>query len=901
MTSLTAANTAYQTLHSFQVDAAQATPMVRQFLEVKRQYPGVMLLYRMGDFYETFFEDAITAARLLEITLTGRDAGSLGRIPMAGVPAKAVDQYTARLLEHRLKVAICDQMEDPAQAKGLVARQVTRVLSPGTVTESALLKSDRNNYMAAVVLGPVEADPGKAGPAKVQRAGLAYCDVSTGEFWVTDVEMSQLSGELARIQPAELLVPGRLHRPPGQPVAELLPDVPTCLTESYSCTPLPPAAYEDRHTHRLLLSMFRVSSLEGYGLGWEASLILRAAGAIAHYLKETFLETLPAFDRIQRYFLNDTVAMSPTVRKNLELLSTVKDDRYEGSLLSVLNQTHTSMGSRLLRQWVSQPLTHLPEIESRLDAIEELLHSGGDSGAYSAKDSGKDIVQNIGQNSVQQYSAQPRQQLAELLPAVYDLERLSVRLASANVSPRDLLALKISLQKLPQIAQCMQSFKSFHLLRVQAFPPEIVQVVGLIERALSDTPPVNLKEGGVIRAGYHPELDRLRQLLEGQVQWLAEYEESLRLETGLRSLKVNHNQAFGFYIEISRVQARQVPETFHRKQTLTNAERFTTDRLKTYEAEVMDAQSRVLSLEQNLFSELRSQLQPYAALVKECAHRVAVLDVLQSLAQVADDRQYVRPKLDESKSLHLENVRHPVVETMLPVGRFVPNACSLAHGAESDAPQLMIITGPNMAGKSTYMRQVALAVVLAQMGSFVPATYARMGLVDGIYTRIGAVDDLAAGQSTFMVEMNETAQILNNATDRSLVILDEVGRGTSTYDGVAIAWSVAEFLVSNVGARTLFATHYHELNALEAVYPGHIRNFRVCVTESDDEIEFLHTVEPGAAQKSYGIQVARMAGVPALVTQRATARLNALQKKASAILEVNKAALTEASPQLRLF
>jgi DNA mismatch repair protein MutS len=857
-----AAANQYQTLHSSSVDPAKATPMVAQFLEVKAQYPGIILFYRMGDFYETFFEDALISARVLEITLTGRDAGQAGRIPMAGIPVKAAESYLSKLLSQNFKVAICEQMEDPAQAKGLVKRQVVRVLSSGTITEQSQLKADENNFLAAITI------------KDKNLCGLAYCDITTGQFLATELNYAELLSELDRLRPAEILVRGKKRKALSvQELDDFVPDVPPEISESFHCTPLADAAFLVSDTQRILKGLLQVSTLEGFGLH-ELPLAAQAAGAIGYYLNTHFIAEKPVLNGIQVYSLKQTMTLNAAARRNLELHATVKNNQVEGSLFWVLNQTCTSMGARLLRQWVSQPLTHLPEIQTRLDGVEELVKH-------------PDI----------------REAVREILPEVYDIERLSTKLANLTAQPRDLIALKQSIARLPQLSNLLKPLESFYLARMQAFPPELFKAMVLIEQAIDDTPALNLKEGGIIKQGFHAELDQMRALVRNHENWLREYEAQEREKTGIKTLKVSFNSAFGYFIEVTRANSGNVPAEYHRKQTLTNAERYTTDVLKTHEAQVLDAQSRQYELEYNLFIELRQKLLAYAHVLADCAQRVAALDVLQSLATVAVEQHYTRPVVDESYEINLQQSRHPVVEKMLPLGRFVPNNVVLSSNPkEYQIPQLMIITGPNMAGKSTYMRQVALIVLMAQMGSFVPASYARIGLVDGIYTRVGAVDDLSSGQSTFMVEMNETAQILNGATRRSLVILDEVGRGTSTYDGVSIAWAVAEHLVNKLECRTLFATHYHEMNTLEQTNLK-VANYRVCVTEVNGEVEFLHTVEPGAAQKSYGIQVAKMAGIPASVIQRAESLLSQMQKKELAVVESRRSALQDSTdaPQLTLF
>jgi DNA mismatch repair protein MutS len=851
----------YTTLHSMSVDPAGATPMVSQFLAVKAQYPGIILFYRMGDFYETFFEDALITARVLEITLTGRDAGQAGRIPMAGIPVKAAETYLTKLLAQNLKVAVCEQMEDPSQAKGLVKRQVVRVLSSGTITEQSLLRPEENNFLAALHI------------QSQQQCGLAYCDITTGEFQVTELSFLELLSELDRIRPVEILVKGRKRKAASiHELDEFLADVPPEITANYRCTPLPEGAFQVSDTRQVLLNLLKVASLDGFGL--EAMpLALQAAGTIGYYISRNFLDNLPVFNGIRSYSLQQTVTMNTTARRNLELLGTVKNGQYEGSLLWVLNKTCTCMGTRLLRQWISQPLTHLPEIVSRLDGVEELVNHPG-----------------------------IRESVRHLLPDIYDIERLSTKIANLNAQPRDLIALKQSIARLPDLSNLLKPLETFYLNRMQAFPPELFKMMALIDQAIDDTPALSLKEGGVIKAGYHAELDQMRDLVRNHEHWLAQYESEQRERTGIKTLKVSFNSAFGYFIEVTRANAGGVPADYHRKQTLTNAERYTTDILKNHEGQVLDAQSRQYELEYNLFIELRQNLLAFAPIVADCAQRVSTLDVLQSLATVAVEQSYTRPQVDDSYEINLQQSRHPVVEKILPLGRFVPNNVTLsANPNEHQVPQMMIITGPNMAGKSTYMRQVALIVLMAQMGSFVPASYARIGLVDGIYTRVGAVDDLSSGQSTFMVEMNETAQILHGATRRGLVLLDEVGRGTSTYDGVSIAWAVSEYIATQMGCRTLFATHYHELSTLEQTH-SKIANYRVCVTEADGDIEFLHTVEPGAAQKSYGLQVAKMAGIPGEIIHKAESLLSQMQKKELAMVNARQPREAEAeTPQLSLF
>jgi DNA mismatch repair protein MutS len=885
----------YQTTNTFNINPDDATPMVRQFLTVKAQHTGIILFYRMGDFYETFFEDALIVARVLGITLTGRDAGKLGRIPMAGIPAKAADNYLGKLLNKQFKVAICEQMPPPstalvpnnklANSKGLMDRRVVRILTSGTLTEG--LKPQENLFLAAIVL------PGKTG----SLCGLAYCDLSTGQFWAGEMTQAQLLSELARIRPAELLVKGKIHRAlPGQGIDQLQPDVPSDITDRFSCTPLASSAFDINRSDALLKDLFRVSTTKSLGLSEHPSAI-QAAGAIATYLRQTFPDALPVFEGLSLLRLESVMSLNATTRTHLELFTTAKSGDSMGSLLWVLDKTLTPMGGRLLRHWLGQPLTHLPEIISRQEGVEQLVNA-----------------------------PTLRANLQDLLPRVYDLERLAVRVANLSANPRDLIALRASLDCLPHITQALAQehpvCDNFHLDRVQQLPDNLITLAQTIASALSDNPPLHLQDGGVMRDGYHPQLDYLRQLANGQSDWLQQYEQAERERTGIKTLKVQCNGAFGYFIELSKSNANLAPTDYRRKQTLANAERFTTDRLQQHETEVNNALAQIATLENGLFTAFRHSLLDFATSLKEASHRVAVLDCLHSLATVAVDRHYTRPVVDNSLILDLQSSRHPVVEALLPMGQFVPNACAmqccrppltlsktdLLDQAQT-SPTLLMITGPNMAGKSTYMRQVAIIVLLAQIGSFVPASYAHIGIVDAIYTRVGAVDDLSGGQSTFMVEMVETAQILNGATTRSLVILDEVGRGTSTYDGVSIAWSVAEYLLDAIGCRSMFATHYHELNTLADVYPNQVQNLRVCVSESENSLRFLHTVEAGTAQKSYGLQVAKMAGVPSMVIRRASGILSDLQKHEAARIDVKRVKKDDAkrytspnqAPQLSLF
>lgn len=867
----------YGTVFTYHANPAEATPMMRQFLDLKTQYSDLILLYRMGDFYESFFEDAVLMARHLELTLTGKDCGGLGKVPMAGVPVKSIDVYVPRLLNAGFKLAICEQMEDPAMAKGLVRREVVRVLSAGTVSEPQQLAAHRAHYLAAVLL-PKGFKVGGLDSLHAPCA-LAYADISTGRFYVSTVTYSQLLGELERLAPEEILVQGVLEKSeipgiPGRWVAE----VPAELQAYAPCTPLAKEVIFHAGVSRRVCEFLKVQSLEGFGLYESDTALIQACGMIVHYLNYSFLETPVHFDGLQRLYADQHVRLSANARRHLELLTTSKDANAKGSLYHLLNRCMTPMGQRLLKEWVGCPIHHLPELESRLDAVEDLVE-------------------------------QPhvRQLLRQLLPNVYDLERLATRVLNLSAMPRDLGALMSSLKMLPRVSQAVLRSSAFYLERLKAFPPELGQALALMENALQDELPIHLKEGGIIRAGFSPELDQVRDVVQNQASWLEAFEAQEREITGIKHLKVQSTAATGYFIEVSKASVAAVPAHYQQKQALSHATRFITPELKAHEHAVLEAEGRLLALESSLFLQLRQQLLPYAVALKEVAHRLACLDVLQSFAEVAQTQGYTRPNLVETPVLALQAVRHPVIEQYLPTGSFVANPTYLqgqgASGA-ADYPQIEIITGPNMAGKSTYMRQVALCVLMAHIGCYVPAHQATIGLVDAIFTRIGAMDNVSAGQSTFMVEMSETAEILNTATARSLVILDEVGRGTSTYDGVAIAWSVVEHLVESVGARTLFATHYHELNVLEVAHPEFVKNVRMVVAEQDGQLVFLHRVEAGAAQKSYGIQVAKMAGLPTRVLYQATQRLNEMQKMANHQLRQRRATLSgmaEDHPQLSIF
>ena len=855
----------FQSTDTTLVDIEDATPMMRQYLKIKRENPGVIILYRMGDFYEMFFEDALLSAKELEITLTARDAGKLGKVPMAGVPAKAVESYIPRLLEKGYKVSICEQTEDPAQAKGLVERNIVKTLTAGTITDAYLLKETKNNFLAAVY---------ESTKKDHTRYGIAYADASTGEFKMTEVMANDLIVELNRINPSEILIPSKKGtKKDYQIVAEQIPDIEIDLSAKFSCTLFSKAYFAKEATESILKKAFNVNSLEAFGAE-DYPLAIMAAGAVVTYLDQNHPQ-LPYFDVITPYNITKYVSIDAATRKNLELIRTVRDGSYEGSLLWALDRTKTPMGSRLIRQWLQQPLQELTEITYRLDSVEEFIEN-------------RDMATEI----------------ASILNDFKDIERISSRITNNTANPKEIVALKDSLVLLPNLSRLVGNGKSPYLQTLSYVPDALDQAVSAIDACLKDEPSSSLRDGNIIREGYNSELDEYRSLLNGGLDWISNYEKEEKDRTGIKSLKVNYNKTFGYYIEVTNANASLVPETYIRKQTLTNAERYITQELKEYESKVLTAQSKLTDLEYRLFVELRDSLKSIVPTVKAVSKALSIVDVLISFAEVSIDQGYCKPYVDNSGCLLIKDGRHPVIEKMLPMGCYVPNDLDLCSSlGNADSKQIMVLTGPNMAGKSTYMRQTALIALMAQVGCFVPASEARIGIVDKIFTRVGAVDDLATGQSTFMVEMNETAYILNAATDKSLILLDEIGRGTSTFDGVAIAWSVTEYIAEQVRARTIFATHYHELNVLEKNYPQ-VVNCRVTVNDNEGKIEFLHKVVPGGASRSYGIHVAEMAGLPNCVIDRAQTLMDKLVKDDSATINTKKRSTLKVdleSPQLSLF
>ena len=835
-------------INSLDVDINEATPMLKQFLEIKRENQDVLLLYRMGDFYETFFEDAVTLSRDLEITLTSREGGTLGRIPMAGIPAKAIDNYLPKLLEKGHKISICEQMEDPALAKGLVNREIIKTITAGTLTESNLLQSNSNNYLAAIIKDK-----------KNDLFGLAYTDISTGEFKVTQTTYSQIISELARIKPSEIVVPKLTQKVlPFQIVPDEKIDLPEDITNNFNCSKMSYNAFDINRAEENLKQIFKLKSLDAFGFNAFQTGFC-AAGAIIDYLHKTQKENMPKFETIDTYEISEFVSMDGNTRRNLELTETSRDKAKFGSLLWAIDKTKSNMGTRLLKKWLHQPLKNISDIKERQNAVEELIQNTG-----------------------------ARISLINLLEQIYDIQRLSTRLSNNSANPRDFLALRDTIKLLPQFSQILKNFKSQKLSFLSQDNTGLLEFADIIDRTISEDAPITIKEGNIIKNGVSEDLDHYKDLLHGGRNWLVEYETQQKQKTGIKFLKVGYSKTFGFFIEVANSNLSLVPDTYIRRQTLTNGERFITEELKKHETEVLSAQSKSTELEYKIFSDLREYSKEFVELVRKAADALATLDVFVSFAICAIENKYVKPEITDSCELDIREGRHPVLEKILPMGQYVANDLILiGNNTNPQYPQFMILTGPNMAGKSTYMRQNALIVILAQIGSYVPCDYAQIGVVDKIFTRVGAVDDLSLGQSTFMVEMNETAYILNSATEKSLILLDEIGRGTSTYDGVAIAWSVAEYIATKVKARTIFATHYHELNVMSSMLPQ-IKNYRVTISENEGEIIFLRKVIEGSASKSYGIQVAKMAGLPQSVVKKAEELMTKMQVDYAKDLSANK-------------
>ncbi len=849
-------------INSWEVNPEDTTPVMRQFLSIKKENPQILLWYRLGDFYETFFEDAEIMSKELELTLTGRDAGpKLGRIPLAGIPAKAADAYLEKLVQKNYKVAICDQLEDPKFAKGLVERGVTRVITAGTLTESNLLNQNSNNYICAIYKDE-----------KSETYGFSYTDISTGEFKTTQAPLNMIMAELARLNPSEIVAPSqRQEIKPFQIVPDEVINLPDEITKRYNCSKIPTSVFEPAFAENNLKTVFKTQSLESFGYS-KYKLGFRAAGALLAYVWETLKGNMPKFERIEPYELSEYMILDASTRKNLELTETLREKNKYGSLLWSIDKTKTNMGARLLKSWICQPLKNVDDILARQNAITELVEK-----------------ENI------------RYSLSEDLEKIYDIQRLATRMSNGSANPKDFVSLKMSLSMLPSLLDDTESLEYDMFASIREYREAIEDFVNLIDYTIKDEPSALIKEGEIIKEGVSGELDYFRDLLKGGEEWLKKFTEEEKERSGIKSLKVGYNKVFGFYIEVTNSFLNQVPQSYVRKQTLTGAERFITDELKKHENDVLGAKFKATELEYKIFTDFREYSKEFVTKIREIADCIAKADVINSLAEVAVENNYCKPQIDDSYDFLVKNGRHPVLEKILPLGEYVANDLELKANS-SETTQFMIITGPNMAGKSTYMRQNALIAILAQIGSWVPADSAKIGIIDKVFTRVGASDDLTLGQSTFMVEMIETSFILNSATDRSFILLDEIGRGTSTYDGVAIAWSVAEFLATKIKARCIFATHYHELNVMTKNYPQ-IKNFRITVAEQNGEIEFLRKIVQGGTSKSYGIQVAKMAGLPKAVIKRSEDLMLKMQKDFSNNLATRKKMSNneEEVPQLSLF
>lgn len=801
----------------FSGDISALTPMMKQYLETKHQYQDCILFYRLGDFYEMFFEDALVASRELEITLTGKNCGQEERAPMCGVPFHAVDNYLNKLVSKGYKVAICEQVEDPKTAKGIVKRDVVRIVTPGTNLNTLALDETRNNYLMCIV-------------CMSDRYGISIADISTGDYLVTEVEtVRKLSDEISKFSPTEIICNQSLLMS-GLDISDLK------LRLGITVYTLDDWYFDDELCRRALTEHFQTSGLDGLGLG-DFNCGVIASGALLQYLIETQKTAISNLTKLTPYICGKYMVLDSSTRRNLELCETLREKQKRGSLLWVLDKTKTAMGARMLRGFLEQPLIDIEEIERRQEAVAELC-----------------------QNAI------AREEIREYLNPVYDLERLISKISYQSANPRDLIAFKSSLSMLPHIRLIMGDFKSELLNGLREDMDELQDLCSLIERAIMEEPPISVREGNIIREGFHEEIDRLRNAKTEGKTWLAELEAKERDKTGIKGLKIKYNRVFGYYLEVTNSYKDLVPDYFTRKQTLANAERYITPELKELEDIILGAEDRLVSLEYDLFCEVRDAIGAEILRIQKTAKAIAGIDVFASLSLVAEQNNYVRPKMNTKGVIQIHEGRHPVVEKMITNDMFIANDTMLDNGKN----RISIITGPNMAGKSTYMRQTALIVLMAQIGSFVPAANAKIGIVDRIFTRVGASDDLASGQSTFMVEMTEVANILRNATSDSLLILDEIGRGTSTFDGLSIAWAVVEH-ISNarlLGAKTLFATHYHELTELEGKLSG-VNNYCIAVKERGDDIVFLRKIVKGGADKSYGIQVAKLAGVPDSVIERA--------------------------------
>jgi len=811
-----------------------------QYYKVKESHPDTLLLFRIGDFYETFEEDAKTASKVLGITLTRRANGSAGDTPLAGFPHHAIDTYLPKLVRAGLRVAICEQLENPKMVKGIVKRDVIEVVTPGVAFSDKLLDHKKSNFLMAICL-------------KDNLAGISFCDISTAEFFLYQIPVENIRQQLELISPAEVLIPKKDK------------DYLTKIISSAGCqariTKTDDWLFNFDYATELLENHFKTVTLKGFGIDRSPVGVI-AAGVVLNYLRETQKSNLGHINKISLYNASDYMILDFATKRNLEIIYSMQDGGREGSLISILDRTYTPMGGRLLKRWISAPLIKLEPILQRQESVEVI---------YKNRTLGK--------------------KLAEELKEISDLERLTSKICTGRANPRDIVNLKLSLNKIPRLKEILSEVTTGTLNKLSGELKPLNSIVDKIQNALVDNPPLSLTDGGVIKPGFSIELDEIRNISLNGKDWIANLQKKEREKTGISSLKISFNKVFGYYIDISNANKDKIPETYIRKQTLVNSERFITPELKEYEEKILNAEEKIYNLESQLFNDLRMFIVSATEEIQENARLIAMLDCFVSLAEVAVQYNYTKPLIDQSSVLSIKDGRHPVVERILPPGEtYTPNSCYL----DNEESQIIILTGPNMAGKSVFLRQAGLIVLLAQIGSFVPASEARVGIVDRIFTRVGASDNITAGESTFLVEMQEAANILNNATGKSLILLDEIGRGTSTFDGISIAWSTTEYLHENpdIRAKTLFATHYHELNEMADLFPR-IKNFKVDVREYDDKVIFLHKVLPGQADHSYGIQVAQLAGLPTVVTDRAKEILANLESKELTPYEVKKAKLAK--------
>jgi len=803
------------------------TPAMKQFHQFKQKHPDCILFFRMGDFYETFYEDAKTCSKVLGLTLTSRSKGS-NPIPLAGVPYHAVDGYLKKMLQAGYKVAVCEQVEDPKTAKGVVKRDVVRIVTPGTLTDDMLLTAKEDNFLCAVSLGTKH------------QAAISWVDISTGHFFVQELPEGKLLDELLRLSPAECLLADRRGELFEAETKKIIRDI-TQLTNAI-VTERPGWYFDPYQARQRLQKHFGTATLEGFGIGDDDDGLICPAGAVIEYLNETQKTTLGHIRNLKKISRQNFLQIDPASLRSLEILRTIRTESKKGSLLDCLDETITGMGGRMFRNWLCMPLCELGAIELRQDAIEEI----------------KDVDDKLAE-------------VRKLLSNISDTERIAARISTFRASPRDLVALAATLRQIPLLRGILEGFSADLLVRLASQCDSMDELAELLEAAIKPEPPSHLRDGGVIKAGFSEELDRLRSISKNGQSWLRNYQKEQSERTGISNLKIGYNKVFGYYIEINHSSADKVPADYVRKQTIKNAERYITEKLKEYETQALSAEEKALELEQQLFDQLRRQSAQYVSRLQQLADTIAQCDCLTALAYLAKRRNYIRPKVTGGGELIIHEGKHPVLaETLGP--EFVPNDIELGDGAGD----ILVITGPNMSGKSTYIRQVALLVLMAQTGSFIPAKDAEFGLVDRIFTRVGASDELVRGQSTFMVEMTETANIINNATNKSLVILDEVGRGTSTYDGLSLAWAITEHIANKLKCRTLFATHYHELTELAELF-ANLKNCNVAVREWMDEVVFLHKILPGGTDKSYGIHVAKLAGVPKTILERSKEILKELE------------------------